>query len=128
MDLNIKNKKALVCGSTQGIGKETAKILANEGVKVTLVARNEERLKSVLSELSNSNEHNYIIADFNNPSDLKSKIEDDISKNGGFHILINNTGGPPSGKIEDSSLEQFETAFTQHLKCNHILAVSFPIP
>lgn len=51
MDLKLKNKKALVCGSTQGIGKATAILLAKEGANVTLVARNEEKLKTVLSEL-----------------------------------------------------------------------------
>ena len=60
--------------------------------------------------------------DFMNPLDLKSKVESYIQKNHGFHILVNNTGGPRSGAIIDASLEEFENAFTQHLKCNHVLA------
>ena len=52
MNLNLKNKNALVCGSTAGIGKATAIALSNEGVNVTLVARNENKLKEVLSQLS----------------------------------------------------------------------------
>ena len=122
MDLKLNNKNALVCGSTQGIGKATALLLATEGVNVTLVARNEERLKSVLSELPSHRNHSYIVADFSNPVDLKEKVSDFISKNHGFHILINNTGGPRSGSILDATLEEFENAFTQHLKCNHVLA------
>ncbi len=122
MDLKLNNKNALVCGSTQGIGKATAMLLASEGVNVTLVARNEERLKEVLSELPSHRNHNYIVADFSNPLDLKEKVSDYIAKNHGFHILINNTGGPRSGSILDASLEDFENAFTQHLKCNHVLA------
>ena len=46
MDLQLKNKNALVCGSTQGIGKATAILLALEGANVTLVSRNEEKLKA----------------------------------------------------------------------------------
>ena len=122
MDLNLNNKNALVCGSTQGIGKASAIGLAEEGVNITLIARNEERLKKVLSELPNKGNHNYIVADFSNPKDLKEKVSDYISKNHGFHILINNTGGPSSGSILTASLEDFENAFTQHLKCNHVLA------
>ena len=57
MDLLLKNKNALVCGSTQGIGKATAILLALEGANVTLVSRNEEKLKTVLSELPNNNQH-----------------------------------------------------------------------
>ena len=119
MNLNIQNKNALVCGSTQGIGKASAIGLASEGVNVTLIARNEEKLKAVLAELPNNNQnHNYIIADFSNPSELKEKIEaSDLN----FHILVNNTGGPAGGPVFNAQLDEFERAFTQHLKCNHVL-------
>ncbi len=119
MNLGLKNKNALVCGSTQGIGKASAIALANEGVNVTLVARNEEKLKSVLKELpSNGQDHNYFVADFQKPEELKRKLEDSRLN---FHILINNTGGPAGGPVFNASLDEFERAFTQHLKCNHVL-------
>lgn len=119
MNLNINGKNALVCGSTQGIGKASAIALASEGVNVTLVARNEEKLKDVVAALPNTNQkHRYIVADFSNPSQLKSTIEESRLD---FHILVNNTGGPAGGPVFDASLEAFESAFTQHLKCNHVL-------
>ena len=119
MDLNLKNKNALVCGSTQGIGKATAILLAEEGVNVTLLARNEEKLKAVLAELPNKNQcHSYLIADFSKPNELKKVIEESQLQ---FHILVNNTGGPAGGPIFNAKIEEFESAFTQHLKCNHIL-------
>lgn len=122
MDLKLNNKTALVCGSTAGIGRATAMQLAAEGVKVTLIARNEGKLKEVLADLPKQRQHDYIVADFSNPDDLKSKVSDYISKNNGFHILVNNTGGPKAGTVLDADLDEFESAFTQHLKCNHILA------
>ena len=122
MDLKLNNKYALVCGSTAGIGKATALSLAKEGAKVTLVARNEDKLKQVISELPDSKNHSYIVADFSNPEDLQNKISDFITKNHGFHILVNNTGGPAGGPVFSATLEAFESAFTQHLKCNHVLA------
>jgi 3-oxoacyl-[acyl-carrier protein] reductase len=120
MNFNLNNKNALVCGSTQGIGKATALQLAKLGTTVTLIARNETKLKSVLSELSTSNgqEHNYIVADFQNPTDLQEKL---AAINQTYHILINNTGGPAGGPVFNASLDEFESAFTQHLKCNHVL-------
>lgn len=121
MNLNINDKYALVCGSTSGIGKAAALALAAEGAHVTLIARNEEKLKSVLSELSQEQSHSYIVADFSDPIALKTKISGFIKKNHGFHILINNTGGPNGGSIFTANLSDFESAFTQHLKCNHIL-------
>lgn len=125
MDFNLKNKNALVCGSTQGIGKATAMLLAAEGANVTLLARNKEKLQKVLQELPNKNQqHNYLIADFSKPYDLKEELE---TSNLNFHILVNNTGGPAAGAIFDAKIDEFEKAFTQHLKCNHIL-VQYVVP
>ena len=122
MNLKLNNKNALVCGSTAGIGKATAMALAHEGAKVTLVARNRDKLKEVLAEMPNSENHSFIVADFSNPRDLQEQVINFIEKDHGFHILINNTGGPRSGDILNASLEEFDNAFTQHLKCNHVLA------
>ena len=71
MDLNLNNKNALVCGSTQGIGKATAIALAQEGVNVTLVARNRDKLRAVLEELPEHGNHSFIVADFSDPRDLQ---------------------------------------------------------
>ncbi|WP_299672462.1 SDR family oxidoreductase [uncultured Polaribacter sp.] len=123
MNLKLKNKNALVCGSTQGIGKATAILLAEEGVNVTLIARNEEKLKAVLAELQNSGAqcHGYLVADFSKPNELKQVLGNLELQ---FHILVNNTGGPAGGPIFNAKIEEFESAFTQHLKCNHILVQS----
>jgi 3-oxoacyl-[acyl-carrier protein] reductase len=121
MELTLKNKAALVCGSTQGIGRATAMALANEGVKVTLLARNQAKLEHVKSELPKTANHDYIVADFSKVDALKVKVSDYLNKNSGFHILINNSGGPRSGSILEATLEQFESAFTMHLKCSHVL-------
>lgn len=119
MNLELKNKNALVCGSTQGIGKATAILLAAEGANITLLARNEDKLQSVLAELPNSDQkHNYLVADFSQPDELKKVLETSSLQ---FHILVNNTGGPAGGSIFNAEIGEFERAFTQHLKCNHIL-------
>ncbi|MDT0558341.1 SDR family oxidoreductase [Ichthyenterobacterium sp. W332] len=122
MDLKLNNKYALVCGSTAGIGKATAMALAAEGVQVTLIARNEAKLKITLAELPQQRSHDYIVADFSDPADLEAKVSEYINTNHGFHILVNNTGGPKGGPIFYAEVSEFEQAFTQHLKCNHVLA------
>ncbi|AUC82371.1 SDR family oxidoreductase [Lacinutrix sp. Bg11-31] len=122
MNLNLNNKYALVCGSTAGIGKATAMALAEEGVQVTLIARNEDKLKATLKELPQHRDHNYIVADFSDPSELKYKVSEYVSNHHGFHILVNNTGGPKGGPAFSAHVDEFEAAFTQHLKCNHVLA------
>jgi 3-oxoacyl-[acyl-carrier protein] reductase len=122
MDLNLNGKNALVCGSTQGIGKAAAIELASLGATVTLLARDEAKLKSTLSELSvaNGQTHNYIIADFSFPDQIKKAIDKLISEKD-IHILINNTGGPPAGPAIEAKPEDFLIAINAHLICSQIL-------
>jgi 3-oxoacyl-[acyl-carrier protein] reductase len=118
-----KKLTALVCGSTQGIGKSTAIKLAEMGFDIVLLARNENKLKETLLELPCQKEqiHEYLVADFSNPNGLKNII-DNYLKNGNFvNILINNTGGPKGGPIIKADITEFINTFNQHLVCNHIL-------
>ena len=126
MNLNLKNKRALVCGSTQGIGKAVAIEFALLGADVTLLARNESSLQKVVTELYNDGKqkHNFIAADFSNPEEVKQRVAKFIAENGAVHILVNNTGGPPAGTISVAKEEDFLKAFNTHLICNHILAMS----
>ena len=121
MNLNLKNKNALICGSTAGIGKASAMELADLGVNITLIARNEDKLKKVLSELptNQGQNHNYMVADFSDPNSLKETLSNNISRN--YHILLNNTGGPKGGPIFNADLSEFTDTFSQHLLCNHLL-------
>lgn len=122
MNLDLKNKNALVCGSTQGIGKAIAVELALLGANVTLAARDESKLKNVAAGLDSSNgqKHNYLVVDFTKPDELKRKVEEH-AKSTPVHILVNNTGGPAGGPILDAKTEEFTQAFSNHLLCNHIL-------
>jgi 3-oxoacyl-[acyl-carrier protein] reductase len=124
MDIYLKGKKAFVCGSTQGIGRAAAIELANLGASVVLLARNEDSLKQVKDELNTSQNqrHDYIVADFSKPDELKNKVAEYLERNNQpVHILINNTGGPPAGKAIDANLQEFINAFQNHLICNQIL-------
>lgn len=124
MNISLSGKTAFVCGSTQGIGKASAIELAKIGASVVLIARNEGSLKQTLKELDSTQQqkHAFIVADFENPEELKKNVEQFISENGSPHILINNTGGPPGGPITDAKTEAFLKAINNHLICNHILA------
>tara|TARA_R110002072_G_scaffold124085_1_gene259498 strand:- start:17792 stop:18577 length:786 start_codon:yes stop_codon:yes gene_type:complete len=122
MNLDLKNKNALICGSTAGIGKASAIQLAKMGATITLVARNEGKLKETLLELpfQDGQKHNYIVADFNDPENLKERVNRRVEEKT-FHILLNNTGGPKGGPIFSAETQEFTKAFEQHLVCNHIL-------
>jgi 3-oxoacyl-[acyl-carrier protein] reductase len=119
VNYNLKGKTALVCGSTQGIGKATAILLSSMGANIVLLARDESKLKATLNELF-AGQHSYLQADFNNSAELK-KIINSYAASHTVHILVNNTGGPPSGPIVNAKEEEFLQAFNNHLLCNHIL-------
>ena len=123
MNLSLSKKTALVCGSTQGIGKATALELASLGANIVLLARNEDKLKATLTELDSSQgqKHGFLVADFSNPTELKATIQKYIQAGNKIHILINNSGGPKGGAIKDAAPDEFLLAFNQHLICNHIL-------
>jgi 3-oxoacyl-[acyl-carrier protein] reductase len=127
MNLDLTGKNAIVCGSTQGIGKAIAIELANLGANIILIARNKEKLAAVKSELdvSKNQNHHFLVVDFAIPAQLKIVLEDFIEINEiEINILVNNTGGPAGGLIEDAKPEEFIHAFTNHLLCNHILVQS----
>ena len=112
MRIDLNGKKALVGGSTGGIGKAIAVELSKCGADVTLMARDKEKLKKTINELSkneNSN-HNYIEVDFNNFNDLKIVTAEFFKKNT-IDILINNTQGPPAGGSLEKNVTDYQNAF-----------------
>jgi 3-oxoacyl-[acyl-carrier protein] reductase len=122
MNLSLEGKYAVICGSTQGIGLATAEELALMGANCTLIARNEDALKTAVKSLDTSLKqvHNYLVADFSKPDEVKKVIDAHVTKSP-VHILINNTGGPASGPAIEAKEEDFINTFNQHLICNHIL-------
>lgn len=122
MNLDLKNKNAVVCGSTQGIGLASAIELALLGANITLVARDESKLQEALKKLDSSKgqKHGFIMADFTRPDELRQKMEQHVKKQV-VHVLVNNTGGPAGGAALDAKPEEFTQAFSNHLLCNHHL-------
>lgn len=120
MNVSLEGRTAVVCGSTQGIGKAIAEEFAQSGATVILIARDVEALKSVKDGLDTSlgQKHSYLVADFTNPDDLREKVKS-IGK--AVHILVNNTGGPKGGEIINAGTEEFENAFKMHVICNQIM-------
>lgn len=121
--MELKDKLALVCGSTQGIGYATAELMASRGATIILLARNEVKLKEVRDTLPTpvGQEHSYLVADFSIPGELKSVISEYVGSGNVIDILVNNTGGPKGGPIIDADISEFTSAFQQHLIGNHIL-------
>ena len=106
MDLGIKNKKAIVCASSKGLGKACARSLMMEGVSVVINARGEESLKETFEELSliDENKVSMTVADLNTEEGRKKLIESCPDAD----ILINNNSGPPPINFLESNKEYYQ--------------------
>jgi 3-oxoacyl-[acyl-carrier protein] reductase len=126
MELNLSGRTALVCGSTQGIGRACARQLAAMGARIVLLARDEGKLREEKAVLDGINQLNndYLVADFSDWRQVEQVVKQYVSNLNPIHILVNNNGGPAAGPITEARPEAFEAAFTQHLLCNQVLVQS----
>lgn len=114
---SLKGRSALVCGSSQGIGRACAIEMARRGAEVTLMARHDEGLKAVLAKLPAEFDqaHGSIVADFTDWRLVAEKARRHAAERGPVHIVLNNTGGPPAGSLFEATAEQLLAAFSQHV-------------
>jgi len=94
MNLGIAGKRALVLGASRGLGRATATALAAEGVEVILSARNGERLAQAAAALDARSE----TVDLADAASV-DRLAQSVLARGGVDILVNNSGGPPTGSI-----------------------------
>ena len=104
----LEGKRALVCGGTNGIGKATVEVLKKSGATVVSLARTAKG-------------KNAITCDLENLDMLTTLVNKEIDENGNFEILINNSGGPPSGPLIDATPNDFDKAFRRHVLASQTL-------
>ncbi|MBK8555422.1 MAG: SDR family oxidoreductase [Lewinellaceae bacterium] len=123
MQLSLSGKNALVGGASAGIGRATAIELALLGANVTLVARTASALQEAVDLLDRSKgqQHQFLVADFSDSTALVNGVAK-LLEHQVFHILVNNTGGPPGGPITEATPGQLLQAYHNHLLCNQLLA------
>ena len=112
MNITLKGKKALVGGSSGGIGKAIAIQLAESGASVTLMSRSTEKLKQMVSSLptDQGQRHQYLVVDFSNFEGYKTIISE-YFENNSVDILVNNTQGPSAGNALEKETEDYQKAF-----------------
>ena len=125
MNLSLKGKNAIICGSSQGIGFAIAEELALMGANCILLARNKEKLDISITSLDTTlmQLHESYSIDFNDHAATKELVNSIVAKKP-IHILVNNSGGPAAGPVVNATEEQFLQAFHQHLLTNHIMTTA----
>ncbi len=122
LDIDLSDRHALVCGASRGIGRACAEALAALGATVTVVARDQARLRALAESLceQTGKPHQWLAADFSNPDKVKEQFSAFLETHP-VQILINNAGGPPPGPIVDSEPEAFLDGMRCHLVSNQLL-------
>lgn len=112
MELGLRGKVAIVCASSEGLGKASAKALAKEGAKLVICSRNEEAIKGTAVEIQaqTGSEVYPVVADLSVATDIVRLVKEAKTKFGTVHILVNNAGGPPTGDILSLTDEQWQRA------------------
>lgn len=124
MKVDLKNRTAIVCGSTQGIGKAIAEKFAENGCNLILISRNEKLLSKISNEIAINFNINcsYITADFENSKSLQFKLNSFFKKNlSNVDILVNNVRGPVPSTVQYITGDNIHKVIEKHLVCNQIL-------
>jgi 3-oxoacyl-[acyl-carrier protein] reductase len=122
MDLQLKGKKALVTGSSRGLGYATAHLLAEEGAQVIVNSRSQEKADEAASRIAAETGNNVTgmagdVAQKDTPAQL---IRDAVHRMGGIDILVTNAGGPSPGTFEsfddDAWFNAIDLSFMNHVR------------
>jgi 3-oxoacyl-[acyl-carrier protein] reductase len=121
MDMDLKNKVALVLASSKGLGLACAKGLFHEGANVIICSRSMENLKKAEEEIKNSGSINReariypIVVDLLYEDQIKVLIDKTLNEFEKIDILIHNAGGPPSGPIDKITKEEWSNSIDLNL-------------
>jgi 3-oxoacyl-[acyl-carrier protein] reductase len=123
-DLSLAGQHALVQGASRGIGRASAEALAALGARVSLVARNESRLREAASSIppAPDGEHRFLSLDLDDTPTLRARVQDHVEAHGPVTIVVNNSGGPPAGPIHSAQPEEFITAIARHVIASQVVA------
>ena len=118
MDLQLRNKAALVLAGSKGLGRAIATELAREGTSVIIASRDEEQLEQTVGEIrreTGGGEVQYAICDLTNEDDIKAAVQKTVDQYGTVDILINNSGGPKAGGFDDVNATDWQHAYELNL-------------
>jgi 3-oxoacyl-[acyl-carrier protein] reductase len=117
MELKLQGKRALVTGSSSGIGEAIAKTLAREGAVVAIHGRNSERAQQVVDAIKNDGgKAAMALGDLSTVVGTAAVVEQTIAVLGGIDILVNNAGGADNGMADwkSASFEEWDLVFQQN--------------
>ena len=112
MDLGLQDKVALVAAASQGLGRAVADELAAEGSNLIICSRSQAKLETVANQIEERTGSRVaaIAGDLSQIEDIQRIVDHGIERFGRIDILVTNIGGPPAGKFESLSQQQWDIA------------------
>ena len=117
MDLGLAGRVALVCGSTKGLGRAVAKVLAQEGARVAINGRHEDAVEHVAHQLSSEAAQAVMpfVADVGDSAQAEGLVERVHHEMGRLDVLFCNASGPPAASFTHQPAEAFQRALEVNL-------------
>ena len=119
MNLHLTDAVAIITGSSQGLGLASARALVDEGARVTICARNADKLAAAATELGTAaGSHDRVLAvtaDVSTPDGAERVVADTVKRFGRVDILVNNVGKAGGADIVDTTDEDWHNAIDQTL-------------
>ena len=117
MDLELKNKVAIVGGASKGLGRACADVLTEEGARVVICSRTQADLDQAAQEIRSKSGAEVLVfaGDLERHDTIRALIAATVERFGQLDILVNNSGGPPLAKSHNATEEQWATAVQRSL-------------
>ena len=117
MDLMLKGKVAIVGGASQGLGRACAQVLAEEGMRVAICSRSQQKIDKAAEEIRGSTGADVLAfaGDLDREETIRSLVAAAVERFGRLDVLVNNSGGPPLADAHDATEEQWATAVQRSL-------------
>lgn len=109
MDFGLHGKVAIVAGGSSGLGLAVARELAAEGARVSIGARDPQRLEAALGDMPGEG-HTAFALDVRDADAVQAWVDHTVAQCGALHIVVANAGGPPAGAATDFALEDYRDA------------------
>ncbi|HEY9401377.1 MAG TPA: glucose 1-dehydrogenase [Pyrinomonadaceae bacterium] len=128
MDVELKDKIALVTGASSGIGRATALKFAAAGARIALVGRDAGALETVAGEIAKSGGEAFAVAaDVTNESDAESAVAASVERFGALDVLVNAAGGLLGGTVETTALSAWDAMLDVNLRAVfHLMQLAIP--
>jgi 3-oxoacyl-[acyl-carrier protein] reductase len=117
MDLELRDKVAIVGGASKGLGRACAEVLAEEGCRVAVCSRSKDDLAKAADEIRAATGREVLAfpGDLDRPETIRDLVAATVARFGRLDVLVNNSGGPPLAQAQSATEEQWETAVQRSL-------------